>query len=348
MTHPFRQRKPTSHTRRPVAVVTGGTAGVGRATARALADRGYDVAVLARGAAGLEATDADLRSRGAAVWTGSVDVADFDQVEAAADTVETELGAIDVWINNAFAGALCLFWDTSDAEFRRMTEVTYLGQVNGTRAALSRMRPRDQGVIVNVASAMAFRSIPLQAAYCGAKHAVKGFTESLITELRHAGSAVSVGIVTLPGLNTPQFDWNLNKMPLHAKPVPPVYQPEVAARAIVASVRHPRRNRWVGIPTVYTVLGNRLAPSLMDWYLGRYGVDSQQSARALPEHGANLFHPCDDEADRGAHGDFGESAHRGDPVSFLGRHRFATGAVVGLVPLAVAALIDARLIERAR
>lgn len=326
---------------RRVAVVTGGTAGVGRATARAFADRGYDVAVLARGPAGLAATHDDLLARGVAAWTCPVDVADTAQVEAAADEIEEQLGPIDVWVNNAFAGALCLFRDTTDDEFRRMTEVTYLGQVNGTRAALTRMACRDRGVIINVASAMAFRSIPLQAAYCGAKHAIKGFTESLITELRHEHSGVSVGIVTLPGLNTPQFGWNLNKMPRHPMPVPPVYQPEVAARAIVESARRPRRNRWVGVPTVYTVLGNRVAPGFMDWYLGRYGigsqqVDSRQSGQRMHDDGANLYSPRDAVSDRGAHGDFGTGAHSHDPVSFLGRHRALTGLVVGAVPAAIA------------
>ncbi|MCF8587822.1 SDR family oxidoreductase [Gordonia liuliyuniae] len=338
-----RLSKPVSR-RRPVVVVTGGTAGVGRAAARIFADRGYDVAVLARGRAGLDATRADLEERGAAVWTQQTDVAEVAQVEAAADAVEAELGPIDVWVNNAFAGALSLFRDTTADEFRRMTDVTYLGQVNGTRAALTRMRTRDRGVIVNVASAMSFRAIPLQSAYCGAKHAIKGFTESLITELRNEGSGVSVGLITLPGLNTPQFDWNLNKMPRHPMPVPPVYQPEVAARAIADTARRPRRNRWVGVPTVYTVLGNRLAPGVMDWYLARYGVRSQQTARLLPDHGANLYRAQDEDVDRGARGQFDDLAHPSDPVSFIGRHRTLAALAASAVPaggLAVAARMHA-------
>ena len=208
------------HDGQKVAVVTGGTGGVGRATVREFASRGYDVAILARGAAGLEGAAADVRKVGQQALPVAVDVADHDAVRQAAATVESELGEISVWVNVAFAGSLAFSWDTPMAEFRRMTEVTYYGQVHGTMAALERMRPRDRGVIVNVGSAMAYRSIPLQAPYCGAKHAVKGFTESVMCELAHEKSKVKLCMVQLPGLNTTQFRWNLNKMPHHPMPVP--------------------------------------------------------------------------------------------------------------------------------
>ncbi len=301
----------------PIAVVTGGTAGIGRSTVRAFADAGYDVAVLARGEAGLDAAVAEVRERGRRGLGIPTDVADGGAVDAALDRVETELGPVEVWVNCAFVGALAYFWDTSPEEFDRMTDVTYRGQVHGTRAALRVMRPRDAGVIVNVSSSLAHRGIPLQAAYCGAKHAVKGFTESLITELAATGSRVRIGLVTLPGVNTTQFDWNLNRMPGHPMPVAPIYQPEVGAAAILEQARHPRRNVWVGLPTAYTILGNRIAPGFLDWYLGRTGVTSQQTDRAAPRHGSNVFDARDQDVDRGAHGAFDDQAHSRDVVSTL-------------------------------
>jgi NAD(P)-dependent dehydrogenase (short-subunit alcohol dehydrogenase family) len=306
-----------------IAVVTGGTAGVGRATVRELAARGYDVAILARGRAGLEATASEVREQGRRALAIGCDVADHDAVESAAGRVEDELGAIDVWVNVAFVGALAFFWDTTPEEYRRMTDVTYMGQVNGTRSALTRMRPRDRGVIINVGSAMAYRSIPLQSAYCGAKHAVKGFTESVRTELAHEGSQVRICMVQLPGLNTPQFDWNLNKMPKHPMPVAPVFQPELPARAIAFLAEHPRRNMWVGISTAYTIIGERLAPWLADLYLARTGVSGQQSDHELPRHGSNVEVPRDEDTDRGAHGPFDDKAHSSDPVLWMSMHRWA-------------------------
>jgi NAD(P)-dependent dehydrogenase (short-subunit alcohol dehydrogenase family) len=320
-----------------VVVITGGTAGVGRAAVREFADAGYDVAVLARGAAGLEGAAHDIRAAGRSkAVTIPTDVADSAAVERAAQQVEEELGPIDVWVNTAFVGSLAYFWDTTDEEYRRMTEVTYLGQVNGTRAALARMRPRDHGVIVNVGSAMAYRSIPLQSAYCGAKHAVKGFTESVATELAHEKSRVKVCMVQLPGLNTPQFSWNLNKMPDHPRPVPPVFQPETAGRAIRFVAEHPRRNIWVGISTAYTILGERVAPALARYYLARTGVKGQQTQADLPRHGSNVFAPADEDADRGAHGSFDGEAHSRDPVSWASMHRDAllAAAVSGIAGLA--------------
>lgn len=225
-----------------VAVVTGGSAGVGRATAELLARRGYDVAVMARGGAGLAGAVEDIERQGRRGLGLDVDVSDDKAVQEAAERCEIELGEIDAWVNDAFVGTLAFSWDTSIEEFRRVMDVTCFGQVHGTLTALSLMRPRDRGVIVNVGSAMAFRSIPLQAPYCAAKHAVKGFSESVITELAHEKSKVRVCMVQLPGLNTPQFDWNLSKMPDRPVPMRPIYEPEVAARAIAHLLEHPRRN----------------------------------------------------------------------------------------------------------
>lgn len=316
-------------TTRKIAVVTGGTAGVGRATVREFAGAGYDVAVLARGRAGLDGAAGDVEQAGGRCLALVVDVADGSAVEQAVDRVEGELGPIDVWVNVAFAGSLAFFWDTSPEEYRRMTEVTYYGQVNGTRAALRVMRARNRGAIVQVSSAMAYRGIPLQSAYCGAKHAIKGFTESLITELRATDSAVTIGLVTLPGVNTTQFNWNLNKMSEHPMPVPPIVQPEVCARAIRFSAEHPRRNMWVGISTVYTILGNRVAPAVVDWYLGKTGVNSQQTDQDAPRWGSNVFEPQDDEHDRGAQGAFSAKAATKDPVSFVAMNRIATLVAAG-------------------
>ncbi len=326
-----------------VAVVTGGSAGIGRATVRELARAGYDVAVLARGRAGLDAAVADIERTGRRGLSVRTDVADPESVEAAADRVEEELGPISVWVNVAFAGSLAWFWETTAAEYQRMTDVTYHGQVNGTRAALRVMRARDRGAIVNVASAMSYRSIPLQSAYCGAKHATKGFTESVRTELRASGSRVTIGLVTLPGVNTTQFGWNLNKMPRHPRPVPPIVQPEVCARSIRFSAEHPRRNMWVGLATPYTVLGNRVAPLFADWYLARTGVASQQTDQQHPRWGSNVFEPQDEEADRGARGSFSEGAWSRDPVSFLARHRRATIGLSGVV-----AVLSMRMVRALR
>ena len=327
---------------RKVAVVTGGTAGVGRATVRELAGRGYDIAILARGAAGLQGAAADVRKAGRQALPVATDVADYEAVRQAAAQAESELGEIDVWVNVAFAGSLAFAWDTSIEEFRRMTEVTYYGQVHGTLAALERMRPRDRGVIINVGSAMAYRSIPLQATYCGAKHAVKGFTESVMCELAHEKSKVKLCMVQLPGLNTPQFNWNLSKMPEHPMPVPPVFQPELPARAVAYLAEHPRRNMWVGVSTAYTILGERLAPRLLDWYLGRTGVKSQQTDQDLPRLGSNVFEPRDQTEDQGAHGGFDDKAHAADPQLWLSTHRRAALAAMALAGAAAGTVASRR------
>jgi NAD(P)-dependent dehydrogenase (short-subunit alcohol dehydrogenase family) len=308
-------------TKQRVAVVTGGSAGVGRATVRELARRGWDVAILARGEAGLTGAALDVTRHGRRAFPLQVDVADVDAVEAAASRIEGEFGEIGVWVNSAFVGSLAYSWDATPAEFRRITEVTYYGQVHGTLAALKRMRPRDSGAIINVGSALAYRSIPLQSAYCGAKHAIKGFTESVRCELAHERSSVKLCMVQLPGLNTPQFSWNLNKMNGHPQPVAPIFQPELAARAIAHLAEHPRRNLWVGVSTAYTILGERLAPRFLDFYLGRKGVQGQLTDEPRPRHGSNVFDPQDEYTDAGAHGSFDDTAHERDPWLWTSLHR---------------------------
>ncbi len=316
-------------------MITGGTAGVGRAVVRELAGNGWDVAVLARGQAGLDGAVADAEKAGARALGIPTDVADAEQVRQAALRVEQDLGPIDLWVNDAFSGDLRYFWDIPEDEYRKITDVTYLGQVHGTRAALEHMRPRDRGVIVQVGSALAFRGIPLQSAYCGAKHAVKGFTDSVIAELKHTGSAVRVCSVQLPGINTVQFDWNATEFADHPQPVEPIFQPEIAARAVRFLAENPRRNLWVGISTAYTILGSRLAPSFMDWYLARKVVDGQLSEDAGPRYGSNVFEPKDDDTDRGAHGMFDDKAKSRDLWSWSSMHR------AGLAGAAVAVLVGA-------
>src|SRR3954451_3075752 len=324
---------------RKVAVVTGGSAGVGRAVVREFAAHGYDVAVLARGQAGLDGAVADVEQCGARGLGIVTDVASLSEVEGAAERVERDLGPIDVWVNVAFVGALRFFWDTDDETYRRITDVTYMGQVNGTRVALSRMRPRDRGVIVQVGSALGFRGIPLQSAYCGAKHAMKGFTESVITELKHERSKVRVCMVQLPGVNTTQFDWNDNEFPEHPQPVAPIFQPEVPERAVRFVAEHPRRNMWVGVSPAYTVLGNRVAPWFLDSYLGRKGVQGQLSDKDGPRYGSNVEEPRDQSVDAGAHGMFDEKAHAHDPWSWMSMHRRSIGATAALSFSAIMALV---------
>ncbi|MFD0803868.1 SDR family oxidoreductase, partial [Streptomonospora algeriensis] len=277
-----------------VVVITGASAGVGRATAREFASRGDRVALLARGKEGLAGAAEDVRQAGGTPLEIPVDVAEFEGVDRAAERVEEELGPIDVWINNAFTGVFAPVSQIGPEEFRRVTEVTYLGCVYGTKAALARMLPRDRGTIVQVGSALAYRGIPLQSAYCAAKHAIQGFHESLRCELLHDGSGVATTMVQLPGLNTPQFEWVLSRLPRHAQPVPPIYQPEVAARAIARAADRPQpREYWVGGSAVQTILGNRLVPGLLDRVLARSGYSSQQGDRPPPEQSANLWEPTD-------------------------------------------------------
>jgi NAD(P)-dependent dehydrogenase (short-subunit alcohol dehydrogenase family) len=291
-----------------VVVVTGASAGVGRAVAREFARTGAArIALLARGRERLEAARREVEAEGAEGLPLVVDVADANAVEAAAGTVEEELGPIDVWVNNAMTTVFSRFEDVTPDEFRRATEVTYLGYVWGTRSALRRMRPRNRGVIVQVGSALAYRGIPLQTGYCGAKHAIQGFTEALRCELIHDGVDVHLTEVHLPAVNTPQFGWSRAKLPHQPQPVPPIFQPEVAARGVVWAARHRRRDVWVGWPTVQTIVGNKLAPAFADLYLAKNGVESQMTDDELDgEREGNLFEPV--AGDFAAHGRFDDRA----------------------------------------
>jgi NAD(P)-dependent dehydrogenase (short-subunit alcohol dehydrogenase family) len=289
--------------------VTGASAGVGRATARAFAREGFDVALLARGRAGLEAAAKEVEQAGGRALAVPTDVAEWEEVDSAASRVEAELGPVAVWVNNAMTTAFAWFEDIEPHEFRRATEVTYLGQVHGTMAALNRMRPRDQGRIVNVGSALSFVGIPLQAAYCGAKFACRGFFESVRAELLAQGSRVTISMVHLPAVNTPQFEWCLSRLPHHPQPVPPIYQPEVCARFVVAAAGDGRRAKLLGAWTKLIVAGTKLAPGVLSQYAARTGVSSQQTSRPTgSDRPANLFSPVDDDHDQGAHGIFGHRA----------------------------------------
>jgi NAD(P)-dependent dehydrogenase (short-subunit alcohol dehydrogenase family) len=325
-----------------VVVVTGATKGVGRAIVERFAKEGAHIALLARGRSGLDATAKEVERLGGKALPLPTDVADYDAVDAAASAAEEALGEIDIWINDAMTTVFAFFDEIQPDEFKRATEVTYLGAVWGTHAALKRMLPRDRGAIVQVGSAMAYRGIPLQSPYCGAKHGMKGFWESVRTELKHKGSNVHMPMVQLPGMNTPQFDHCRSKMDKKPMPVPPIYQPEVAAEAVYVAA-HDRRRRqvFVGVPTWYTVLGERVAPWLGDWYMGKTGVSSQLTQQQIdPPREGNLFDPVDD--GRGAHGDFDEKAHAHSTVLWLSKHRRSlTGAVgvAGAIAAAAAATL---------
>ena len=324
-----------------LVVVTGASAGVGRASAIAFAKRGDHVVLLARGEQGLAGAAQEVRDAGGTPYPYSVDVADADAVFECADRIERDIGAIDVWVNDAFSSVFAPFWEITAEEFRRTTEVTYLGFVYATMAALRHMRPRDRGAIVQVGSALAYRGIPLQSAYCGSKHAIQGFNESLRCELLHERSGVHVTMVQLPALNTPQFSWVRAKLPRHAQPVPPIYQPEVAARAIVHAADHPkRREYWVGSTTAATILANAVAPGLLDRYLGRTGFKSQQSAEPPPPETkvGNLDRPEDTDRDYTTHGEFDDQAHTFDPQTWASRHH---GVLAGAGAVAGAALAAA-------
>lgn len=290
--------------RGPVAVVTGATAGVGRATTRKLAALGFDVAIIARGDDGLEATQDEVERAGRRAITCKADVADARAVLDASLRIEQVLGPIQVWINNAMTSVFAPFEEMTPDEFERVTAVTYLGVVHGTRAALARMHARDRGTIVQVGSALAYRSIPLQSAYCGSKAAIRGFTDSLRCELRHRHSRIQLTMVQLPALNTPQFGWARSRMPNRAQPVPPIYQPEVAANAIVHAALHPRREVWLRWPTIKAIVfGAKLFPRIGDAYLARHGFEDQQTNEPRdPAAPDNLFQPV--AGDHGSHGPF--------------------------------------------
>src|SRR5262245_46288112 len=291
-----------------VVIVTGASAGVGRATARAFAREGASIGLIARDEQRLEATRKEIEALNSRALVLPADVTDSRAIEAVAERVERELGAIDIWINNAMTTVFSPFDQITPDEFRRATEVTYLGYVYGTMAALKRMKRRDRGVIVQVGSALAHRSIPLQSAYCGAKHAIVGFTDSLRSELLHDGSNVKLTVVNLPALNTPQFDWSRSRLPRQPQPVPPIFQPEVAADAIFWASHYPEREVNVGFPTEIAILAQKIAPGVADRYLARTGYDSQQTAEPVqPYRPNNLFRAVP--GDFGAHGRFDSRAH---------------------------------------
>jgi NAD(P)-dependent dehydrogenase (short-subunit alcohol dehydrogenase family) len=334
----------------PVVVVTGASAGIGRATAVAFGARGARVGLLARGRAGLTGAAAEVERVGGRAVPIPTDVADPAAIEAAAARVESELGPIDVWVNVAFTSVFAPFHEIEPEEFRRVTEVSYLGYVYGTMAALRRMRSRDRGTIVQVGSALAYRGIPLQSAYCGAKHAIQGFHESLRCELLHEGSAVRVTMVQMPAVNTPQFDWVLSRLPRHPQPVPPIYQPEVAAAAVVYAADHPRRREyWVGGSTAATLAANAVAPGLLDRYLARTGFDSQQTDDPPkdPRAPANLWAPADGDGnqDHGAHGSFDRRSTDRSVQVWASQHH---GALLAGAATAASALTAAGAARRRR
>lgn len=323
-----------------IAVITGAGAGVGRATVEEFARHGYDVALLSRDKDRLEHAAAEIRRYGVRALPIPTDVADAAAMETAADKVEQELGPIDVWVNVAMATVFAPVSDLTPEEVRRGTEVTYLGQVHGMMTALARMRRRNRGTIVNVGSALAYRSVPLQAIYCGAKAAIRGFTDSLRSEIIHDKLNVHVTMVDLPAVNTPQFDWAMNKMGKKAQPVPPIYQPEVPARAIYFAATHKRRDVWVGFPTVVAILANRIAPSLIDRYLAKAGYSGQLTKHEEPADApANLFEPVP--GPYGAHGRFDKRHPRtGSWEMFTDRHKMVfmgAAVVVGIALLHEAA-----------
>jgi len=333
----------SSPSRPEVVVVTGASGGVGRAVAHAFAKRGAHVALLARGEKGLEDCRREVEELGGRGLVIPTDVADHEQVEAAAERAEAELGAIDVWVNDAMATVFAKFVDVTPEEYKRATEVTYLGAVYGTMAALKRMIPRDRGKIVQVGSALAYRAIPLQAAYCGAKFGIRGFTDSIRTELRHDASKVQITMVQLPGVNTTQFNWCRSKLPNHPQPVPPIYQPEIPAEAVYWAAHHRRRELWVGYSAVQAIVGSALAPSFADWYLARTAFKGQQvSDLPVPrDRPDNLYEPVADKA--ATHGMFDDQAKTRSPQLWAATHRTwlagatATAAVAAAVGAGIAA-----------
>jgi NAD(P)-dependent dehydrogenase (short-subunit alcohol dehydrogenase family) len=303
-----------------VVMITGASAGIGRATVQAFARRGARIGLLARGRYGLEAARQEVEKLGGRGLVLVADVADENAVEAAAQKLETEFGPIDIWINNAMVSVFSPIMEMTAAEYRRVTDVTYLGYVWGTLAALRRMRPRNRGVIVQVGSALAYRGIPLQSAYCAAKHAIQGFTDSLRCELIHDQKDIHVCIVEMPAVNTPQFGWVKSRLPRKAQPVPPIFQPEVAADAIVFAATHRRREIYVGLPTVEAIVVNKIAPGFLDRHLAKTCFDSQQTDEPKsPDQPDNLFAPLP--GDFGAHGTFDRRSQKFSLELWLDKHR---------------------------
>ena len=315
-----------------VVVITGASAGVGRATAQKFGERGARVGLLARGEDGLEGAKRDVKNAGGEAVTVQTDVAEIDQVEEAADIVEDTFGPINVWVNCAMTSVFSEVREMDAEEYRRVTEVTYLGYVHGTLTALNRMESRNKGSIVQVGSALAYRGIPLQSAYCGAKHAIKGFTESLFTELLHDDSGINVSMVHLPGVNTPQFTWTKSRLPNKPQPVPPIYQPEVAADAIVWAAHHDRRELYVGRPTLKTIFGEKLVPRFLDRFLAHNAYESQQTDEPMEsDRQYNLWEPV--AGDRGARGPFDDRAKQRSGQLWLTTHRKTVGLLSVLISL---------------
>ena len=322
----------------PVVVITGASAGVGRAVARRFAREKASIGLIARGADGLAAAAREVEEAGGKAFTVQADVADFEAVDAAASRIEEHFGPIDIWVNVAFAGVFSRFIDMSVEDYKRVTDVTYHGQVHGTYAALKRMVPRDHGSIVLVGSALAYRGIPLQSAYCGAKHAIQGFHNSIRSELLHDHSAVHVSMVQLPGVNTPQFDWVRTNLPGKPKPASPPYQPEIAAEAIHFAAHHRRKSLKLGWPTLEAIWGDRLASPLLDRYLARTAVRGQQASEPVsPQRKDNLYSPV--AGDHGAHGRFDKIARKRSSQLWVTKHRselvagFVAAAGLGLAAL---------------
>ena len=323
-------------------MITGASAGVGRAAAIAFARRGDSVGLIARGRAGLEGAANDVERAGGRALALQVDVSDADAVEAAASRLEEAHGPIDVWVNNAMASVFSPVKEMTATDYKRVTEVTYLGVVYGTLAALRRMRPRNLGAIVQVGSALAYRGIPLQSAYCAAKHAIQGFCDSLRAELLHDESGVRVTMVQLPAMNTPQFEWVKSRLARRAQPVPPIYTPELAANAIVWASEHDRREIYVGMPTDVAIIGNKLAPGFADRYLARHGFDSQQTSELEdPDRRDNLWRPVDDIRDFGPHGRFGSRSRNASWQLWLTEHRGAVAASAAAIAAGIGAFVAA-------
>jgi NAD(P)-dependent dehydrogenase (short-subunit alcohol dehydrogenase family) len=321
-----------------VVVITGASAGVGRALARAYGERGASVGLIARGRDGLEAARLEVEQAGGQALVCPADVADAEQVEAAASLIAARFGPPDVWINNAMVSVFSPVREMTPDDFRRVTEVTYLGVVHGTLSALRRMVAPNRGRIVQVGSALAYRGIPLQSAYCAAKHAVQGFCDSLRSELLHDGSSITVTMVQLPALNTPQFDWVKSRLPNRAQPVPPVFQPEVAARAIIWAAERGRREVYVGMPTVCAIAGDKIAPGLLDRYLAAIGYAAQQTDQPEnPDRLDNLWTPLP--GDHGAHGRFDAVARDSSAQLWISRHRGTVALILGSLAVTLARVV---------